>query len=399
MERLDLAAWLASLALAGSPPAHGSEAARPPASPPPTLLRVEASEACEPPRPECSIAAALALLAPGGTLALSPGRHRANLRLARDVTLEGTGAGRTILDGGRAGRVVKVETGVRATLRGLTVAGGRLERELEVDGGGIWNLGTLALERCEVTDNVAIDDGGGIRNDGSLTLLESSVHGNQATRWGSAGGGIYNPVILGTPELAIVASTISGNVAGDNGGGIWCESTVTIVNSTVSGNRAAHTGGGIRNNGSLSIDNSTIAFNRAGTTGGGLRNFGTATLANTVLAANSAAEEGPDCGGPLASAGHNLIGDVGGCYLPARGAGDLLGADPKLAPLADNGGATLTHAPAAGSPALDAGSPAPAGGTGACAGTDQRGEARPGDGDGDGMPRCDVGAVEAGAGS
>jgi hypothetical protein len=61
-----------------------------------------------------------------------------------------------------------------------------------------------------------------------------------------------------------------------------------------------------------------------------------------------------------------------------------------LGPLADNGGPTETHALLAGSPAIDAGLNAP------CPGTDQRGVARPQDGDEDGDAVCDSGAYELG---
>ena len=66
--------------------------------------------------------------------------------------------------------------------------------------------------------------------------------------------------------------------------------------------------------------------------------------------------------------------------------GDLIGVNPMLGPLKDNGGATLTHALLPGSPAIDR--------PGSCLTTDQRGMPRPIDGDGDGIGDCDIGAVE-----
>jgi len=59
-----------------------------------------------------------------------------------------------------------------------------------------------------------------------------------------------------------------------------------------------------------------------------------------------------------------------------------------LGPLAWNGGPTLTHAPQAGSPLVDTAD------LGNCPPTDQRGGARPVDGDGAGGARCDKGAYE-----
>lgn len=274
-----------------------------------------ASRPVEPVEAGDSVAAALAALADGGTLELAAGRHRVNLTLQRNVILQGAGAGRTILDGGGAGRVLTIEEGARVTLRGVTVTGGRLDKELERDGGGLWNLGVLTLEDSEVTDNVAVDDGGGIRNDGTLTLLRTRVHANRAMRRGSVGGGIYSVMIAGNPVLRIEASTISDNAAGDNGGGIWCEGEATLFGSTVSGNSAAHTGGGIRNNGSLTITDSIISSNRAGTTGGGLHNLGDATLSNTTFTGNSAGESGVDCQGLVTSGGRNRLTRPEGCDL------------------------------------------------------------------------------------
>ena len=66
--------------------------------------------------------------------------------------------------------------------------------------------------------------------------------------------------------------------------------------------------------------------------------------------------EAPDCSGDWTSGGHNILGTKTGCTW-TDGPGDMFGVDPKLAPLADNGGATLTHALVKGSPAINAADP------------------------------------------
>ena len=54
----------------------------------------------------------------------------------------------------------------------------------------------------------------------------------------------------------------------------------------------------------------------------------------------------------VGSAGHNVLGNLLGCTFVAA-IGDVGNADPKLGPLAANGGPTKTRALLAGSPAID----------------------------------------------
>ena len=79
------------------------------------------------------------------------------------------------------------------------------------------------------------------------------------------------------------------------------------------------------------------------------------------------------------------------CLKELIGTDDLVVADVMLAPLADNGGPTLTHMLETGSPAIDTGDDA------MCPELDQNGNIRPWDGDGDSQAACDRGAVELGA--
>ena len=233
-------------------------------------------------------------------------------------------------------------SGDNVAISGVTIRHGKIGGI----GGGIYNQGTLALTDSTISANTAGDDGGGIWNDRTLILTDSTVSANTAINGGGIGNG-------GT--LTLTNSTISVNTA-NKGGGIW------------NGNGAK-----------LTLTSSTVSNNTGGQ-GGGIWNSGTADLTNTILAGNSAPNS-PDCSGTLGLSGHNLIGSGDGCtFTPASG--DLVNVNPKLGPLADNGGPTKTHALLPGSPAIDAGDDSK------CPAIDQRGVARPQG------ARCDIGALE-----
>lgn len=224
-------------------------------------------------------------------------------------------------------------------------------------GGGIHNVGTLQLLRTCITGNTAaLGSGGGIYNRGTLSAVtECTVSYNTA---GQNGGGIFDE-----QDMTITRCAIYNNIAGGDGGGIQEAGTANLINTTVACNRAGGAGGGINDPGgaTLKMYNVTIAGNTAAV-GGGLANvpfFGASwELRNTIVSGNSAPDS-PDVSngfGSQISRGFNLIrntsGAAAGSFLPS----DQLGVDPKLGPLQNNGGPTLTMALLPGSPAIDKGS-------------------------------------------
>ena len=281
-----------------------------------------------------------------------------DLDITANMTISGAGADSTIIQAGTDAtngidRVFHLLAD--ATLSDMTVRFGNLGTSTE--GGGIY------------IDNAAV-----------VNLTEVAVQNNT----GKHGGGIYNR----NGTLTVSASTISGNAAASgHGGGLYHDggTTATLTNVTFSGNSATSDGGGIYGNDPLTLVNVTLTGNTASKGGGIRRNGGTASLKNTIIAGNTAAT-GPNCDGTITSAGYNL--DSGNSCL-LTGTGDQINTDPLLGNLLDNGGPTLTHALALLSPAVDAGtnSGAPA--------TDQRGQPRPYDGDGDAVAITDIGAYES----
>jgi hypothetical protein len=222
----------------------------------------------------------------------------------------------------------------------------------------------------------------------------------------NAGGGIYNA----NGALTLNNSTVSGNHARFVGGGIYSDTDLTgpikttVTNSTISGNTADFWGGGISNsNGLTVIEHSTITNNTAPCCGwgSGVSSHGEASTSTEVLSTiisdntNTDVDFVRESTNSFLSKGFNMIGDGNAIVDPNNAfnnTGDQTGvANPGLDPgLASNGGPTQTHALLIG-PAIDGGP------SSLCPLTDQRGETRPNDGDGNGTATCDIGAFEKAA--
>jgi hypothetical protein len=347
-----------------------------------------------------------------GAITLTSGE----LGISKNLTITGPGAKtlsvrRSLAAGTPFFRIFSVGAGQSVSISGLTIADGDLNTSSFTSrGGGIYTAGVLTLSNCVVSNNKVGSLGGGIAIEGTgkLDMTNCTVSGNRAETGG--GGGIYNNSGLTTgPALIVRNSTISDNYGGNTGGGIASSSiSAQVTNSTISGNTAARRGGGIFNDAYLDISYSTVTDNEARNDpsvtcgGGGIANSNPnpdgVKIGNTIVAGNrSLSGRGPDmltadglgnATGSITSLDYNLIGNTGGFTVIGTTSHNITNVDPRLAPLSDNGGATPTHAPLTGSFAIDRGNNAVA------PATDQRGSARPFDGDANGSAVVDIGAFE-----
>jgi hypothetical protein len=353
-----------------------------------------------------------------------------DLDVNKSLTIQGAGASSTIIDGSALDRVFDINPlgtpSVVVTLTGLTIRNGKAASE---SGGGlrISNAASVTLRDSVVTANTTDVVGGGIRGEiaTSLTLVRTTVSNNTATVFGGGAAGIDtvgfltvtnstisgntssgtgNPlaaggIAYGGLSLTVTGSTISGNsvAAADSGAGILLTgaNSSTLTNTTISGNSnlgLAPGAGAVmhRSSGQLTVTNSTLVGNTAlGAAGNGglvVRATGDFRLKNTIVASNTPENCSILSTGTILSHEPNL--DSGNTCVLSAAAGDLVNTDPKLGPLQNNGGPTLTHAPLTGSPVIDVGTNA------GCPATDQRGVLRPLDTTHPGLSVCDLGAVE-----
>ena len=216
-------------------------------------------------------------------------------------------------------------------------------------GGGISFLGdSLSVESSLIEDNHGVDGGGIHVAAGHFGIQNSTVSGNTAT---GNGGGIHFDIYNGNSaffENGIINSTISGNSATE-GGGVFFEqlpNSVPIHNSTITENMASNRGGGLffDTNPRNSIESNILAGNTASTSGTDL--FVT-TISNADFR-------------------RNLVGSNRGTTLKETGTsapdgdGNFIGSDgalinPELSELVDFG-ILRVHQPRSASPAINNGS-------------------------------------------
>ena len=203
--------------------------------------------------------------------------------LSYGIDLQGPGASVITINGGwteaggeTAGHTLFVLDGIdvaegATTISGVTIIGGNGSSS----GGAIGSFygdADLTIADVVLSGNFASNDGGALffyYSAGTVTIRDSVISNNVA----GGGGGAFHFNGYGDSGLSLnlINVEITGNIAGDSGGGLYLEGTdTTIIDSTIDGNVSGEDGGGIRiENGSLTISNTTISGNE-GVTGGGV---------------------------------------------------------------------------------------------------------------------------------
>jgi CSLREA domain-containing protein len=333
------------------------------------------------------------IVVPAGTYGLSGagGEDLAasgDLDLRDSVTINGAGAGLTIVDGGGVDRIVDIVESATVTISGVTLQNGHVA-DGDAQGGGaiLWNEPTsgkaldLRLDAVTIDHNHAGDgDGGGIlieqdkpassvvtisdstianntMTDGdggglhlccenlTVTIRRSTISGNTAVEdpavpgTNGEGGGIYH--CCTDTSLTVTDSTLGDNVGPTQGGGLYTccgvasNTLATLERTTVSGNTALGPGptqgfgGGIEGEGAVTLVNSTLSGNRAARDGGGIENEDVLVMRNVTIADNEAARGGGVYEDGLATTLGNTLfaGNVVTADTPAN-CGVAFGTDP-----------------------------------------------------------------------
>ena len=254
-----------------------------------------------------SLRAAIAEASPGDTIKFAHSAYgtikltSGPLVVATGVDIDGPGANKVTVSGNNASTVFDVQSGVTATISGLTITKGSYAVPYGFGADAIANYGTLTLSDCVVTGNAIASGtrsyGAAIFNYlGTLTIAGCTITGNT----GTFGGAINND-----GPLTITDSTISGNSVsgGQGGGGIFSFADVTLIDSVVSGNA----GGGIAITGSSyptpiistltvtdsSIENNTnnqssVSYGGIAVGGGIVASYADVTVTGSLIANNTA---------------------------------------------------------------------------------------------------------------
>ena len=140
-------------------------------------------------------------------------------------------------------------------------------------GGAVYNKGTLEMDRCHFIQNDAETKGGAVYNKGTLEMDRCHFIQNDDA---SGGGAVYNADANLTANSCVFASNRAiTTIFGDGRGGAMYNEAggeMTLYDCTYTGNEAEH-GGGVYNEGTMNLYDCTFNDNSADY-GGALENRG-----------------------------------------------------------------------------------------------------------------------------
>ncbi len=226
-------------------------------------------------------------------------------------------------------------------------------------GGAVFAARQVTMSHSRVTGNTALAlasnkaQGGGVLA-ASLSGDYSTFSGNSAVGAGGSSIGEGGAAAIGG-TVYLVSSIIDSNQA-DLAGGLYqvgsSSDKITIRNSTISGNSATVLIGALYASSPLGLYNSTVAFNSANSDAA-IDSHANVKTYSSIIAKNSIST------GTFAdmyiSPGHTLGGADNLIMSSNLGLPFTVSGNPRLAPLANHGGETRTHALLAMSPAINAG--------------------------------------------
>lgn len=188
--------------------------------------------------------------------------------------------------------------------------------------------GSARIDRSEISYNQS----SGVRsgNDVTLSVRDSTISNNKSTSSTSTGGGVAIVIGSGSPVTTLINNTITENEAATGGGIRHALGTLTLVNNIVSGNTTLASG-----------TNGKEILRQAGFSGG---TPVTDNQRNNVIG-TSALTTAQAVTGFTPHASDLLATSDGTVPTPLR---------QIIQELKTNGGTSRTHAPTAGSPAIDA---------------------------------------------
>jgi len=241
-----------------------------------------------------------------------------DLDITGTLTINGAGQSTTIVQAGAdtasaIDRIFDSRPSSTLTLTNMTVRNGNAPSKTTAPqfidfGGAIRSDGRLTLDNVTVGASRTQGPGGGIFASGTgIAATNITVSGNNA---GNYGGGIAIQANSGTSTLTNV--TANGNTALTDGGGVTFLSAGDLVNSTVSGNTALRGGGVSVREGPVNITASTINGNTAtgsNASGGGISitidlSSNALTVTNSTITGNTVnATAGTANGGGIARTG------------------------------------------------------------------------------------------------